>query len=402
VDDAVEIAPTLSEEPEPILEEESSPPSMARRVGPAALVAAAVVVATAVATSLVLSSGGHSAPAGLKALMGRVMAQTSVGAILSVDPASGASERFPVLADGGPLTPVAVSSDGQAVLDAAGTVFDVEGARIVTGSRAVSKVLSNSTAPTSSAPFADQNQAVLVLTRLIAGSPAAATLVRLSDGQEFDLGTVDSAGGDAQALGAFVSVPAQLHQSQIAHPAGPDTEVDLLIASMRPEVLATSSQLNGYVDSLPSTPIQLEIDPSPSGDAIAVLLNPLSPVTGNVPMVVLDRQGHLLAALTDRAGPIYGTQPIWSPGGREIAYPTYTNTGAALAVATETGTVQDLSAPTANTTIGQCVWSPNSTDVLCQSRSANRDRWVYATPTSDSLISAPSPGSPLAWTTADG
>ncbi len=330
------------------------------------------------------------------------MAVSSAGAIISVDPATGTIERYPVLAGGGPLTPVAVSSDGQTILDAAGTVFDVKGTRIVTGSSAVSKVLSGSTAPAQSRPFVDQNQAVLVLTRPTAASPAAATVVRFSDGREFDLGTVDSAGGDAKSLGAFVSIPAQQHQSQIAHPASPDTEVEFLTASVPPALLATSSQVNQYVGSLPSTPIQLGVYPDPSGHAIAIVANPLTPVTGNVPMVILDRRGHLLAALSEHDSPIYGTQPIWSPNGREIAYPTYTNTGAALAIVSETGTVQDLSAPTANTIFGQCVWSPNSIDVLCQSRSENRYRWLYATPTSDSLILAPSPGTPLAWTTADG
>ncbi len=103
-------------------------------------------------------------------------------------------------------------------------------------------------------------------------------------------------------------------------------------------MLATSSQVNQYVGSLPSTPIQLGIYPDPSGDAIAVVLNPLTPITGNVPMVILNRQGHLLAALNEHDGPISGTQPIWSPNGRS-GYPTYTNTGAALAIATETGTI---------------------------------------------------------------
>ncbi len=124
---------------------------------------------------------------------------------------------------------------------------------------------------------------------------------------------------------------------------------------MPPALLATSSQLNEYVGSVPSTPIQLAIYPNPSGDAVAVVLNPITPVTGNVPMVVLNRNGQLLAALTDRDGPIYGTQPIWSPSGRQLAYPTYTDTGAALAIATESGAVQDLSAPSPETTFGHCV-----------------------------------------------
>jgi hypothetical protein len=118
-------------------------------------------------------------------------------------------------------------------------------------------------------------------------------------------------------------------------------------------------------------------------------------------MVVLNRQGRLLAALTDRNGPMYGAQPIWSPGGRQLAYPTYTTTGPSLAIVTDTGTAQDFSAPTPDTNFGQCMWSPNSTDVLCQSKEANHYHWLYATPSSETLIPASSPGTPLAWTTPD-
>lgn len=359
-----------------------------------------VVAAAAAALSLVLTSGGHATTSGLRSLTGRVMAVSSTGSIISVDPASGRISRYPVFGGGGPLAPVAISSDGQAILDAAGTIFDVNGPRIASGSDTVSEFLSHSTVPAPSTPFADQNHAVLVLTRPTAMSPAAASLVRLNDGHDFDLGTVDSAGGDALSLGAFVSIPLHLHQPVVAHPASPDTEVELVVASKPPVLLATSSQLNAYAGSLPSTPIQLSVYPSPSGEAVAVVLNPLTPVTGDVPMVVLDRQGQLLAAFTDRDGPMSGTDPVWSPGGRQLAYPSYTITGAALAVATETGSVQDLPAPTASTSFGQCVWSPDSTAVVCGSRAANRYHWLYATATRAALIPVSSPGAPLAWTTA--
>ena len=97
---------------------------------------------------------------------------------------------------------------------------------------------------------------------------------------------------------------------------------------------------------------------------------------------------------------MYGSQPVWSPGGYQITYPTYTPTGAALAITTETGNVDALPAPAAVTAFHGCVWSPNSEDVVCATRSGGRDRWLYALPADRRLIPGSSAGTPLAWITS--
>ncbi len=94
---------------------------------------------------------------------------------------------------------------------------------------------------------------------------------------------------------------------------------------------------------------------------------------------------------------MYGSQPAWSPGAHQVAYPTYTVSGPALAIGTETGALGTVPAP-AGTTFGSCVWSVSSTDVVCQSRVGSRYRWLYGVPTADRLLSGPSPGRPVAWT----
>ena len=370
--------------------------SVGQLLGRWSVAATAVVVVASVSAALLLSSSRSGAPSALKRLGGQVLAVSPTGAVVSVDPASGRRKQFPVL-NSGPLMPTAFSADGRTVLDTAGTVFNIEGTGIVAGSNAVSRVLSTATLPAPSMPFADDDRAVLVLTRSTAGAPATATVVSLADGRESDLGIVDTAGGDFQSTGAFVSVPAQLNQPRVAHAAGPDTRVELRVPGQSATTLATAEQLNQDLGSLPTTPVQLGVYPNPTGDAIAVVLDPLTRDDTDVPMVVLNRHGDLLAAFPQRLGPIYGSQPVWSPGGHQLAYPTYSKTGTAVAILTETGTVSDLPAPTPDTTFGSCVWSPTSADVVCQSRTAGTTKWLYAIPTSTSLITAASAGDPLAW-----
>lgn len=369
------------------------------RTGTAVLVFTVVALAASL-TGFLLSSGGQSTPVELRALTGRVMAEPSPGVVLSVNPADGASEKYKFAGGAGVLTRIAISSDGRTIIDATGSVFEVKRTRIVKVSAVASVILSNSTTPAQSAPFADRNHSMLVVSRPIAGSAAQAILLRLSDGKTFDLGTVDNAGGDAQGLSAFASIPAQHQQPRMAHPIVADAEVDLLRVSGPPIRLATSSQLNVDVGSLPSIPIQMRVYPDPSGDAVAVVLDPVSPVSGNVPMVILDRQGHVLAALADRNGPIYGSTPAWSPNSQRLAYPSYGNSGAILAVSTESGIVGSYSLPGTSITFGRCIWSPNSIDVLCLSTLGGHLHWLYATPTTSALITGPSHGLPLAWTAA--
>jgi hypothetical protein len=358
-------------------------------------VAALGLVAVLSLTSLPSSHRGP-APAPFQALAGRVMAVSPGGQLVSVDPASGKAAELPVPAGGSPFVPTSVSPNGQRLLDDAGMVFALTEAGAVARSSAVSRMLSGATSPAQSMPFADDSQALLAVTHP-AGGPATALVVSLIDGQEFDLGVVDSAGGDAQSLGAFVSVPSDPDETGMGAVSA-DAGVELRVAGESPELLSTSAEINQYVGSPPSRQVTLSVYPNPTGDAIAVAVNPVSPTKDNDAMVILNRQGRLLASFSDLLGPIRGSEVVWSPGGHQLAYPTDTTTGTALATATETGTVFPVSPPSGDTTFGPCVWSPTSTEVLCQSRTANgNSSWLYAISSSPKMIPAPSRGSPLAW-----
>jgi len=369
-----------------------------RLMGSAALLAGAIAVVAAVTVAFLLPSGekgGVSSP--IRTLGGRVLAVSATGRLISVDPVSGQVEKLTVPTSGTPFVPVSVSPDGQRLLDEAGSVFAVTADGSVARSRAVAGILGRTTSPAPSMPFADNDQAVLALTHAAVG-PATASLLDLADGREFDLGLVDTAGGDVLTLGAFVSVPYGATQAGPAHPAGADLAVELRTVGDPSLVLSTAAELNEDVGSAPTRPVRLSVYPNPTGDAVAVVLTPLGPPTRNDAMVVLNRQGDLLGTFPERIGPTDGSQVVWSPGGHQLAYPTYTGTGAVLAVGTETGAVYTVVPPAPDTTFGDCVWSPDSTDLVCQSQAGHdHHQWLYATETTEKLIPARSPGYPLAW-----
>ncbi len=361
-------------------------------------VSAAIVLGVLAAGTATVLTAKHSKPESPKinGLDGRIVAESTAGTLISVDPGTGGIAPLSSPPISAKFATLDASPDGSTWLDSAGNIISFGHSEEITRTTRIVKLLSNSTSIDRSQPFADKGQAVVVVTRA-ASAPAIASVVSLVDGSEFDLGTVDSIGGDPQTFGGFVSVPTQQRPSRVARSPNPDSEVELRSAGEPPAILATAAQLNHDVGWLPSTPIQLGTYPSPTGDAVAVVLTPVAPVIGDTPLVILTRQGDVLATFSGSRGPMYGAHPVWSPGGREIAYPTYTTTGAALGISTETGTFEALAAPTASTAFGTCLWAPSSNDVLCQSRNAQSERWLYATRVTKRLISVPSRGEPLAW-----
>ena len=408
------------------------PPKGRRRLARSAAVASVVLaVAAGTATGVSMSTGGPAGTQGLRSLYGEVVADTGRGTPVAYDPATGRTAGFQVVG-GAPFTPAAVSPDGTTWLGSNGTTFTVAGSRVTVKSTNVTAEVSGSTTPAVPAAFADGDRAVLLLTRPVGtdgavgggpvgtdgavgggpvgtdgavgsgpgGSPAEASVVRIADGRDFPLGLVDSAGGDPQSLGAFVAAPVDFGRPGADVPLpGADGDVELRHPGQPPQVLATASQLEEDVGWSADRPVQLGVYPSPSGDAVAVVLTPLELVKGDAPMVVLSRSGGVLAAVDDWSEPMYGTGPVWSPGGHQLAYPTYTTTGPALAIGSETGAIGTVPAP-AGTLFGSCVWSVSSTDVVCQAVTGNRSQWLYAVPTSNRLLSTRSAGMPVAWVAA--
>jgi hypothetical protein len=409
VDDAIELTdpttkPDGAPEPKPAASSPVEFPSHrfrsaagSRRIRWVAGLGASVLLAGVSAIGLLIASGGGSSSPALASLSGDVVARLPSGVITWVDPIVGKVLKHPPLQGLDILDPVAVSSDGATVLDESGALFIIDSGRVVTRPTAVEELLSDSTSAVRPSAFADDNQAVLLLTRPKSGA-ATAAVIDLFDGHGVDLGVVDSAEADPQSLGAFVSEPAGPGSNAPTRTAGQDADVELRVAGAASVVLATASQLDRDVGWSPATQVRLDVYPNSIGDAVAVVLNPLTPEPGDVPMVILNRQGALLAALTDKTGPSTRSRPSWSPGGHQIVYPTFTTAGPAVAITSETGATVTYPAPK-ETTFGPCIWSPASADVVCESRSAGHDRWLYVTRSANRLIPTPSFGNPLAWLT---
>ncbi len=245
------------------------------------------------------------------------------------------------------------------------------------------------------APFADHDQVIVVVSQGFRRSKSNAAIVNLTTGRSVQLGPADAAAGDPQSLGAFVSVPVSSDAGYLAGSA--DSSIELREAQGPPTTLATAGELNQDVGQLPSTPVDLAVYPDATGIQLAVLLNPLGATTSNVPMVILDRHGHVLSTVVEAAGPIANAQPAWSPNGRLLAYPSSASTGPALAIQTTDGQPQIYQASNPSTQFGSCIWSPTDITVVCQARIGSRTEWDFANTATGTLRSTNSPGYPIVW-----
>jgi hypothetical protein len=244
-------------------------------------------------------------------------------------------------------------------------------------------------------PFADHDRAVVVVTQGFPEFQSSAVIVSLADGRSMPLGRADAAAADPQSFGAFVSTP-----DDPGDGGSSDARIELRVPGQSPVTLATAGELNQEVGQAPSTPVELRVYPDHTGDKLAVMLNPSVAVLSNVPMVILDRHGHLLSAIPQASGPVASSQPAWSPSGRLLAYPTYTRTGPALAIQSISGRAKIYEAPNSNTQIGNCVWSPTSVTVVCPADIGTQTAWDFANTTTGRLTSAKSLGYPIVWLTS--
>ena len=379
----VELSPYLEDEhPVPAFEPR---PLRPRRLHYAVgLIAVLLLVTGGVTAVLRPSSGQPKRIDGLRSLYGDIAAETPGGAVVSYEPATGRETRY--ILNGAPprFRPVALSPDGTTWLGSDGVVLTVADGRVAHASVAVADGMPETAGPVSD-PFSDGDSGVVVMSRRTRVAPSEASVVDVRNGSSYDLGPAEAAAGDPQEMGAFVSAEGVTGY-----------DVELRRPGEAPQKLATAAQLAVDVGWNPDRPVRLAVYPSPTGEALAVVLTPLEAIGGDTPMAVLDRTGGLLAAIDDWRGPMYGARPVWSPGAHQLAYPTYTTSGPAVAVGTETGAFGTVSAPP-ESVIGPCVWSVSSTDVMCQARTGNRAEWLYALPTSGRLLASRSAGRPVGW-----
>jgi hypothetical protein len=245
-------------------------------------------------------------------------------------------------------------------------------------------------------PFADHDRAVVVVTQGFPASQSSAVIVSLADGRTVVLGRADAAAADPQSFGAFVSTP----DDPRAGTGSSDAGIELRVPGQSPVTVATAGELNQEVGQVSSTPVELRVYPDHTGDKLAVMLDPPVAVVANVPMVILDRHGHLLSAIPQASGPVASSQPAWSPSGRLLAYPSYTRTGPALSIESLGGRPKIYEATNSNTQIGNCVWSPTSVTVVCPVDIGTQTAWDFANTTTGRLTSVKSLGFPIVWLTS--
>ena len=210
----------------------------------------------------------------------------------------------------------------------------------------------------------------------------------------------DEAAGDPLALGAFVSVPA----ANVAPPGGggsliglADSEVELRDAGLRPLRLATAAQLNADLGRDSGQPVHLSVFPNPSGDALAVELNPPAGGESNVGVVVLDRQGKVLGVIGPSSGPTEYSWPSWSPEGRSFVYPSHTERGTALLVWTEGGHLFSRVAPDNGAGFGYCIWAADGSAFVCPTFESAQPRWDLGSARGGPLFSIQAAGTPIVW-----
>ncbi len=363
----------------------------------AAAIAALAIGAALVAVRLPTThhARGTSPPPGF-AGTGRVVAQDPTGnLVLTQVNGTGVVALPRVGAAGGEV--VVAALDRRFLATVRGAVAAVNGAGL---GQAQIPVLTKAAVLGGPDTFADGDRALIVAatgnSELDSGAVSAITL---TDHQSVDLGIADEAAGDPQAVGAFVSVPAQPTQSP--PPGGylgvPDSRVERRDAGRPAAVLATAAQLNADLGQKPAQPVHLSVFPNPSGDAVAVLVNPPTAGGSNVGMVILDRSGRPMGVVRTGVGPVEYDRPAWSPDGRSLVYATLGSSGTAVAIWSEGHVLLVRTAPDNGADFGYCLWSPDASAILCPTFASARVDWDMGLARGGPLFSVPAPGTPIIW-----
>lgn len=250
--------------------------------------------------------------------------------------------------------------------------------------------------------FADHEQALLTVTPGPTINSAEISVLSLDGRQEFGLGMGDDEAADPQSLGAYVSV-ASPSQPRTAPPGGlaghSDSRLELRQPGRVPQVLATATELNLDVGQSLSKPVHLSAFPNPSGDEIAVVVDPISGGTANAPMVILDRAGGVLAVVRATAAPTEYVAPTWSPDGESLAYVTSGPHGTELAVRSGSGRLTTRVVPDTGDVYQGCIWSPTGLQVLCGSSSGSSSvsEWLLGNAAGGPTYLVHVIGAPILW-----
>jgi WD40 repeat protein len=176
----------------------------------------------------------------------------------------------------------------------------------------------------------------------------------------------------------------------------PDAKIELRDSGHPTAVLATAAALNRDIGQGQQLPVQLMPYPNPSGDKIAVVVEPASgSQKGGI--VVLNRTGDLIGAVSSSLA-VQGA-PAWSPSGRTLAYVSSGSSGPSLRLWTIGGPTVSQSFPATGAGYNWCIWSPDGAAVLCgvYGSSTPSQDWAIGRATGGAMASVHGPGLPIAW-----
>lgn len=392
----------------PALDPEPPPRAWWRRAAaPAAvlLLAAASAATVAAWPSSSNQPRPRSAAPPVIAAVGHVVVQTSDGRLALADPSGGRLRKLaiPGFIRGG-YPPPAVAPDRRYLVTANNQIIAISGPAATFVARNLS--LGTRTHLPWPDPFAAHGHALVVLNGPFGITTSMPVSVySWSSGRSTSLGTGDSAAGDGQARGAFVSVAGPVAPSAtVTRPVTPDARVELRDAGRPAKILATAPALNRDIGLASRVQVALVPYPDPAGSKVAVEVNPVSgSLIGFI--VVLDRSGRVLGSIST-PGRYITSDLAWSPTGRSLAYATSGSPGstpgnaAELSIWTIGGQITSSNLPDVGYTYRTCLWSPGSSAILCagyRRSSAAPGRWAIADAGGGRMVSVAAPGFPVAW-----
>jgi hypothetical protein len=225
------------------------------------------------------------------------------------------------------------------------------------------------------------------------------SITSLVTGKFRTLGVADALSGDPAAAGVIASLPAPpvaTSTPTIAPSDGqwPDGRVVIRDAGKKDVLLGTAAQLNQDVGLPVTAQTDLLPQPSPSGDMIAIVVQPIA---GHFAagVVVVSRAGRELFAFR-RAG--RSVSAIWSPSGHSLAMVAEIPHKSVLHIWTAGDGTSAQNFP-GSADYGACVWSPDGAWILCAvtGEHSNGEQWAVASARGGPMVVTTGPGYPVSW-----
>ncbi len=342
------------------------PPRRPRRAAALALIVT-LALAGGVIYAIISPGGSHghvAAPVVSRTsdFNGVVVAETSSGELSLTDLRTGKEDLLKGAGKFGRT--VAVSADDKFLMDpGSGKVLSLtDELHPVT----VPNQLSFAPNTMASYPWSDHDSYVLQLPPALSYGYTGngdATLESVHTGATIDLGVGDTAAGDPQQAGAFLSVPTSGTPPATSNKQGPDSQLVLADAGASTHVLATSAALTHELGFAPGTAVTIQPVVNPQGTMVAVEVAADNKAQSPSGIVVLGRSGQLLGAAPITGG---GSTVIsWSTAGTSLAFVSASASGLDLVQwKIDTKAMTRTRVPE-RYFADQCVWAPDDTAVLC-------------------------------------